>query len=217
MSRRRNDLLAAGVMAIALGGAAAAWMDRPGTVDVPPGRSDPGVYRVEAPDSTAPIRTADGDTLEPVARFETRGRVLHIERFKPYQSLSNWMPGLRPASHDIGLGYGPMTDSANVERFTYRHDGATGGTRYLAWRPRDADAAARMPELAPFITNVHVIPSGDAIARDLARVRIGELVTLRGMLVDVRDPRGRVARTSTTPGDRDCEIVYVTEVRIEGL
>jgi hypothetical protein len=217
MPTLRNDLLAAGALLIAVAGGTLAWLDRPGSVDVPPGRSDPGLYQVTAHAGAEPIVTSDGDTLEPVAAFETRGRVLHLERFKPYRSLSNWMPGLRPSTHDVGLGYGPMTDTANVELFSFRHDGATGGTRYLGWRPRNEAAAARMHQLAPFITNVHVIPADEAVYRQMRRLRVGELVTLRGLLVNVRDAQGRVAVTSITPGDRDCEIVWVTAIDVGRL
>ena len=51
----------------------------------------------------------------------------------------------------------------------------------------------------------------------LRRVKHGELVTLRGMLVNVRDADGRVATTSTTAGDRDCEILWLEEIRTDRL
>lgn len=216
---RRNDLIAALALTIAVVGGVSAWFDRPGRVEVPPGRSDAGAYVVQPlqDDEAREIATADGDALQPVARFETRGRVLDIERFKPYQSLSNWVPGLRPSTHDIGLGYGPMTDSANVDLFTYHHDGATGATRYLGVHPRSDEGARRMQELSPYITNVHVIPSSGQIEKRIRTVRVGELVTLRGLLVNYRMRDGRVATTSTTAGDHDCEILWVTEISIRRL
>jgi len=214
---RRNDLLAAGAMLIGLGSAASAWIDRPGSVDVAPGRTDEGMYVVRPLQQAEPISTATGDTLLPVAQFETRGRVLHIERFRPYQSLVNWIPGLRPATHDIGLGYGPMTDTANVERFSYAHEGTTHGLRALFLRPRGAMTQAEWDALAPHVTNVHVIPAGAAVLARIRRVRHGDLVTLRGELVNLRDADGRVAMTSMTAGDRGCEILYVTEVEVGRL
>ena len=214
---RRNDLLAAGALLIALGGGVSAWMDRPGSVDVPPGRTDAGTYQVQPLSQAAPIITEAGDTLLPVARFETRGRVLHIERFKPYQSLVNWIPGLRPSTHDIGLGYGPMTDSANVERFRYAHEGTTNGLRALFLRPRGPMSQAEWDALAPHVTNIHLIPADAAVLAKIRRVRHGELVTLRGTLVNVRDAAGRMATTSLTAGDRDCEILLVTEVEAARL
>jgi hypothetical protein len=212
-----RDLVAGAALTLGLVGAVSAWMDRPGSVDVPPGRVDEGSYVVRPIAGAASIATADGGALMPVAEFETRGRVLNIERFKPYQSLANWVPGLRPSTHDIGLGYGPMTDTANVERFKFSHEGASNGLRALFARPRDAMSPPEFEHLAPHITNVHVIPASNGIYEQLRRVRQGELVTLRGKLVNVRDAGGRVANTSLTAGDRDCEIMWLEEVRVARL
>lgn len=184
---------------------------------MPPGRVDPGSYLVGPLADAAPIAVDQGAALLPVASFETRGRVLNIERFRPRQSLVNWIPGLRPATHDIGLGYGPMTDSANVDRFSFAHEGVSNGLRALFARPRGEMTAQEFEGLAPHITNVHVIPANDAVHAQLRRVRLGELVTLRGLLVNVREADGRVATTSTTPGDRDCEIMLLEELRIDRL
>jgi hypothetical protein len=214
----RNDMLAAVALLIALVGGVSAWMDRPGHVDVPAGRSDTGVYLVQPlrAGEQGALRGNAGETLQPVAHFETRGRNLHMERFTPGKGLSNRVPGLRSSTHDIGLGYGPMTDSANVELLTYSHDGALGG-RWLNWRPRGEAGQQRWPRLAPYLTNVHVIPATKEIEGRITRLKIGELVTLRGLLVNVRYPSGQVANTWGTAGDRDCEIVWVTEVVAQRL
>lgn len=212
-----RDLAAGVALAIGIVGGVSAWLDRPGSVDVPRGRSDAGMYVVRKLADAAPIHVSDGGALLPVAEFETRGRVLNVERFKPYQSLVNWVPGLRPATHDIGLGYGPMSDSVNVERFTFAHEGVSNGLRALFARPRNAMTQQEFDALAPHITNVHVIPANDAVYAQLRRVKQGELITLRGLLVNVRDGSGRVAATSITAGDRDCEIMWLQDVRIGRL
>lgn len=211
-----RDVAAGLALAVGFGGGIAAWMDRPGSVDVAPGRTDPGVYLVSALPDPRPIALPNA-TLLPVARFETRGRVLNIERFKPHQSLVNWIPGLRPATHDIGLGFGPMTDTANVSRFSFSHEGVSHGLRALFARPRGAMTQQEFDALAPNITNVHVIPANDSVYGQLRRVKQGELVTLRGLLVNVRDADGRVATTSMTAGDRDCEIMWLEDIRMERL
>src|SRR5512140_3673388 len=150
-----RDLAAGIALAVGVFGGVAAWVDRPGSIEVPPGRTDAGAYVVRALAEATPIALADGGALLPVAQFETRGRVLNIERFKPHQSLVNWVPGLRPATHDIGLGFGPMTDSANVKRFSFAHEGVSHGLRALFARPRGAMTQQEFDALAPNITNVH--------------------------------------------------------------
>jgi hypothetical protein len=212
-----RDLAALAALTIGVIGAASAWLDRPRTVSVPAGRTDPGAFVVHRLDAASAIATADGSTLTPVAQFEARGRALNVERFKPHQSLANWVPGLRPSTHDIGLGFGPMTDSANVDRFRFSHEGASNGLRALFARPRDGMTQQEFERLAPFITNIHVIPATPGVYEQLRRVRIGELVTLRGKLVNVRDAQGRVASTSTTAGDRDCEILWLEDLQRSAL
>ncbi|HYM48431.1 MAG TPA: hypothetical protein VES91_08105 [Burkholderiaceae bacterium] len=212
-----RDIAAGVALTIGIVGAVWAWADRPGSVDVPAGRADAGAYIVKPLSDAAAIGTADGGTLLPVAEFQTRGRVLHIERFKPHQSLVNWVPGLRPATHDIGLGFGPMTDSANVGLFNFSHEGVSNGMRALFPRPRGAMKREEFDRLGPYITNVHVIPASTAVYDQLRRVRHGELVTLRGKLVNVRDASGRTADTSVTAGDRDCEIMWLEELRVARL
>lgn len=212
-----RDVAAGLALTVGIVGAASAWLDRPGSVDVPPGRSDPGAYVVRPVADAEAIPVPQGGALLPVAQFETRGRVLNIERFKPYQSLVNWIPGLRPATHDIGLGFGPMTDTANVSRFSFSHEGVSHGLRALFARPRGTMTQQEFDALAPNITNVHVIPASDAVYAQLRRVKQGELVTLRGLLVNVRGADGQVATTSTRAGDRDCEILWLEDVRIARL
>ena len=211
-----RDLVAAVALTVGIVGAVSEWNDRPGSVDVPPGRTDAGVFSVKPVVDASPINT-DGGTLLPVAEFETRGRVLHIERFKPYQSLVNWVPGLRPPRTTLVADYGPMTDTANVQLFNFSHEGVSNGMRALFPRPRGAMTRDEFDRLGPYITNVHVIPASNAIYDQLRRVRHGELVTLRGKLVNVRDSHGNVAQTSTTAGDRDCEIMWLQELRVTRL
>jgi hypothetical protein len=102
-----RDLTAGLALTIGIAGAVSAWADRPGSVDVPAGRSDAGTYVVQPLIGAAPISTADGGSLQPVAEFETRGRVLHIERFKPYQSLVTGSPACGPPRMTSGSATGP--------------------------------------------------------------------------------------------------------------
>ncbi len=62
-----------------------------------------------------------------------------------------------------------------------------------------------------------MIPASAQVLAQIRRIRHGELVTLRGRLVNVRDAQGRVATTSLTAGDRECEILYVEAVQIDRL
>ncbi len=80
-----------------------------------------------------------------------------------------------------------------------------------------------MGRLPSHIANHHLIPASDEVARTLGDVRIGDLVTLRGRLVDleIRDRSGGVAHRSATSLRRDdvgsgaCEQLYVEAVEVE--
>jgi hypothetical protein len=63
--------------------------------------------------------------------------------------------------------------------------------------------------------NTHVIPQNPLIARQLARLRPGEVVTLRGELVDGLRNDGRWIKTSLVRDDTGpgaCEVLLVTDV-----
>ena len=64
--------------------------------------------------------------------------------------------------------------------------------------------------------NWHIIPASEAVAMDIEGVDEGEVVRLRGHLVDVdlgEGKRVRSSRVRTDQGDGACEIFLVEEVR----
>jgi hypothetical protein len=110
---------------------------------------------------------------------------------------------------DLALGWGPMSDSRNLRtieisqsnRFYYWHAGA--GT------PIGREA------IISHSANTHVIPQNSAISRQLSRLRPGEVVTLRGELVDGLRNDGRWIKTSLVRDDTGpgaCEVLLVTEI-----
>jgi hypothetical protein len=126
-------------------------------------------------------------------------------------AVSAWME--QPGSIAVAPGRSDAGLYAVVERFRLSHESASNGLRALFARPRVSMTQSEFDALAPHITNVHVIPASPAIYDELRNMRHGELVTLRGKLVNVRDRDGTLALTSTTPGDRDCEILWLEHVR----
>ena len=62
---------------------------------------------------------------------------------------------------------------------------------------------------------MHLIPADDTVARDLARVREGQIVDLRGRLVEARRVDGWRWRSSLTREDSGagaCELVFVDSI-----
>lgn len=64
---------------------------------------------------------------------------------------------------------------------------------------------------------MHMVPADAAVARALKRVRVGDVVTLDGYLIEADKPGGWKWRSSLTredTGSGACELVYVRDIVI---
>ena len=85
--------------------------------------------------------------------------------------------------------------------------------RYLNWKidklPVPANQAMQM------VSNMHIIPATPKIAQQIKQVKRGDLVQLKGELVEVRD-KELVWKSSLTPtdtGDGACELFRVNSIQ----
>jgi len=140
------------------------------------------------------------------ARFEIRARVLSTE---PYYMRRDG--DLSPI--DLALGWGVMSDQAVLDRIDITQSSRWYRTRYEMPPPvSDQQIIANS-------SNMHMIPAGRSIERALKRLREGDIITIRGHLVDVDHDSGWWWRTSmsrTDTGNGACEIVYVESLDVEG-
>jgi hypothetical protein len=173
----------------------------------PAGRSrGPGVLAPEAPVQVdlrdAAVIEHEGFMLTPLAKFSINARVLSREdyRFDAESALSPM---------DLALGWGRMSDTAVLERLDIRQS-----VRFYSYRWAD------MPPLPPSeivesSANMHMVPANSAVARQLEKVRKGDVVQLEGFLIEARRNDGWYWRSSLTRKDSGagaCELVYVTSV-----
>lgn len=173
-----------------------------------PVRPAPGVLAPEAPRQEPvaghrPFRQR-GHDLTPVATFEVRARVLGKKRYRSG-------PAAHLAPYDLALGWGPMSDTAVLDGFTIRQE-----QRAYAWKADPYPIPYR--DVVLNSTNLHVIPATAAVEATLSRIREGQVVRLKGRLVDVRSADGAYWRTSRTRSDAGvgaCEIVWVEGLEIE--
>jgi hypothetical protein len=150
---------------------------------------------------------ARGHTFVRRARYDITARVLRKEIYR-----ADGGAGIAPV--DLGVGWGPMSDTRVIEELEFSQMG-----RFLYWRPKNGNTFP-IP-LAMLVSNaaqMHLVPSTDALEGKLKKLRPGQLVTISGYLVDVRDPNGFRWNTSlnrTDTGDGACELVWVESLAVE--
>jgi hypothetical protein len=147
-----------------------------------------------------PTFTKSGWTIEPLAVFSLDARVLGVKFYTDDFSAS-----ISPC--DLALGWGPMSDTAVLDKLDI-----TQGNRFYRWRYW---GKAPIPE-ADIVThsaNMHIIPADASILRKLKSLRKGSLIRLSGNLVVATHPESdKPWRSSLTRDDRGegaCEIIYV--------
>ena len=119
---------------------------------------------------------------------------------------------------DVALVWGPVADPEALAHLEFHLS-----RRYVSYWWDGALPAAARAALATHVANNHLIPATDEVASEIGRIRAGDLVTLRGRLVDleIRDAEGREkwkARTSLTRSDVGsgaCEQIWVESAEVE--
>ena len=167
----------------------------------------PGVVAAHAPvqqplDRETPVFEKNGFRVAAVASFQMEARVI---RSKSYCCAG---PD-RLAPIDVVFGWGKMSDESVLARIVFSQSG-----RFYFWRYEGAPPIPRR-EIEVSSANMHLIPATDAVEKRLARVRPGNVVTLRGYLVQVTRYDGFVWRSSLTredSGNGACELIWVEEL-----
>ncbi len=139
------------------------------------------------------------------ARFEIRARVLSIEPY--YLRMDGDLSPL-----DLALGWGPMSDQAVLDRIEISQSSRWYRTRY--------EYPAPLPDaqIISNSSNMHMIPASRDIKRDLKKLRKGDVIRLKGYLVDVNHDSGwfwHTSMTRTDTGNGACEIVFVESLEVE--
>jgi len=143
-------------------------------------------------------------TLTVRADYQITARILGRERYH-FDALSDLIP------EDLALGWGPMSDNRILRAIDISQS-----NRFYYWREGAREPIPRNA-IITHSANTHVIPGNSMIAKQLARLRLGEVVTLSGELVDgVRDD-GMWIRTSLVRDDTGagaCEVLLVSDVAV---
>lgn len=144
----------------------------------------------------------DEFTMTPRAEFDIQARVLSRETYF-------WGTESDLSPIDLALGWGRMSDQAILDQITVRQSGRWYYTRYKLPPPIPEGEIIRTS------ANMHMIPADGSVERALKTLRPGDLIRIRGYLVDVDHDSGWMWRTSLTrtdTGQGACEIIYVEDV-----
>jgi hypothetical protein len=147
-------------------------------------------------------RLGDYD-VHALARFEIQARVLSAERYR-FDREANLAPV------DLALGWGPMSANAVLDTL----DVSQGG-RFYHWSSSDPMIEPR--EIFRHSANMHMVPLDDAARATLLDARRGNLVHVKGWLIEARAGgwkwRSSLSRDDT--GNGACELVLVEDVELE--
>jgi len=113
---------------------------------------------------------------------------------------------------DLTVGWGLMSDQRVLEQFQmYR------GHRRFWLQPETAYARLKSAEALRHAANIHLIPATAELEKQLKSVRRGNIVDLKGRLVNVQGDDGWTWHTSLSredTGDGACELMWVEWARV---
>jgi len=141
--------------------------------------------------------------IVPVADFKIRARVLGKQLY-PREEDADLLP------MDLFLGWGRMSDTSVIEQFrlsqSLRH----------AFVYFDGEPPIPFQEVTRLVSNSHIAADGLNVRRDLDDIKVGEIVTLEGWLINATRTDGYRIASSTVRTDWQggaCEVIWVNSVQ----
>ena len=188
---------------------ACAWLAADHFVFARPIARGPGVVAAREPVQQPVARDAtvfakDGFRVAALASFELEARVLRSKNY-----CCGGPDRLAPI--DVAFGWGKMSDEAVLARIDVSQSG-----RFYYWHYEGAPPIPHR-EIELSSANMHLIPATKAIETRLRSLRPGNVVALKGYLVDVQGEGGFRWKSSLTREDTGggaCELVWVEELEV---
>ena len=167
----------------------------------------PGVLAPDEPFQrevyTSSFREKDGYRITLLATFDIRARVISGARYRFGRAAD-----LSPV--DFVLGWGAMSDSDVLKKISF----SQGGRAYT-WRTSTFPVPRRVIETHS--ANMHMIPADDEIERQLKSIRPGNMVHVKGFLVEATTKEGWRWKSSLTRADTGggaCELILVESLYV---
>ncbi len=142
--------------------------------------------------------------ITPLAEFAIKAKVILKENYS-----SDRESDISPT--DLALGWGRMSDESVLEKIEFSQSGRWYRYRYNA-------PPIPQQEIQTHSANMHLIPANDFVAKQIERVRAGQVIEIGGKLVKVfNSDNGMKWQSSLTRNDIGggaCELIYVEQLEI---
>jgi len=145
----------------------------------------------------------NGYLIRPLAQFQLTARTLLTTRY-------SWGREADISPIDLTLGWGPMSDSSILSKLTIMR-----GNRSYAWKTKELPLSP--DEINRHAANMHLIPATDYIGDTLFKIIPGNLVELKGYLIQAAQADGWSWTSSLTREDSGhgaCEVIWVESAKI---
>jgi hypothetical protein len=185
-------LIGAGLLVLAV------WQRAHRPIAHGPGEIAPDIPAQGKVDGPIAAWRKDDYTIKPLATFSITARVLSRADYS-FDRGADLVPT------DLALGWGRMSDTAVLDKIDISQSG-----RFYFWRVREFPIPER--EIIDSSANMHLIPSDRIVARRIDDVRVGDVVSFDGYLVEADGADGSKWISSLTRKDSGagaCELVWV--------
>lgn len=148
----------------------------------------------------------NGYQLTPLAVFELEAKVLSSENY--------WLGRTADLSPtDLALGWGSMATKELLDKVAI-----TQGNRWYYWYVARDFTQELGREISTHSSNMHIIPATPAVEKALSAVKKGQVVYIKGFLIQANANDGWKWRSSLSredTGDGACELVWATELQVK--
>jgi hypothetical protein len=141
--------------------------------------------------------------VTPLANFRVRARVLLTNHYW-------WGREASVSPVDLTLGWRLMSNQEILDGLRLY-----SMPRAYSWTGRNGRLPAAAEEITAHSANMHMVPATPELAARLRAIRRGDLIDLRGYLIELAFPNGGIWRSSMTrtdTGNGACELMWVEEL-----
>lgn len=142
-------------------------------------------------------------TIKPVARFDIEARVLSKKKYYEDEE-SDFAP------YDFVVGWGPMSDERNLDEILIKQS-----DRSYYWEMIEPPIPVQ--QMREHTANLRLIHQNEEMLNKLEDIRIGQIIRIKGYLVNVDTEQGWSTETSLIRSDsgvEGTEIVWIKELTV---